>query len=257
MDTNDYQPERLTLKTFLQLYVRSFFFQGSFSVKYRQNSGFAFCIEPVGKILWDDPADHRKFLMRHTEYYNGNPFMITLVLGAVARMEEMFKYGEGITEDDISRFKRAVGPATGSIGDRFFWNTLRPFGIILGLFAATFYGLWGITAVLTVFNIPTIVLRWHWLTTGYRIGTGVVSEIQNRRLEGAVHIMNALSTTLLAFLTVSHVVLPDSTLSWVSVAAAGLFAVSIFLFGRVVRLSVVLLLSSGFALITGILLSIF
>lgn len=255
MGTDDYQPERLTLKTFLQLYIRSFFFQGSFSVKYRQNSGFAFCMEPVGKILWDDPADHRKFLMRHTEYYNGNPFMITLVLGAVARMEEMLRYGEGITENDISRFKSAVGPATGSVGDRFFWNTLRPFGVILGLFTAIFYGLWGIVAVLTVFNIPTIVLRWHWLKTGYRIGTGVVSEIQNRRLEGVVHIMEALSAALLAFLTVSHVALPDSTLSLVSGAAIGLFAVSFFLFRRAVRLSVVLLLSSGFAVITGIVLS--
>ena len=255
MGSDDNRQKRLRFKTFLQLYLRSFFFQGSFSVKYRQNTGFAFCMEPVGNFLWNDPENRRKFLMRHVEYYNGNPFMITLVLGAVARMEEMLKYDEGITEKDISRFKKAVGPATGAVGDRFFWNTLRPFGIILGLFAAVFYGLWGIVLLLLVFNIPALLLRWHWLTAGYRIGTGVVSEIQNRRIEGAVNKMGTLSAMLLSFLTVAHIAFPDSTVSWVSAATVVLFAMSIYLFKRAVRFSVVLLLSSGFAVIAGIMLS--
>lgn len=86
-----HRPTQLTFKTFLKLYLRSFFLQGSFSVKYRQNIGFAFCMEPVGRILWDDREKRKAFLLRHMEYYNGNPFMITLVIGAVAKMEEMLR----------------------------------------------------------------------------------------------------------------------------------------------------------------------
>lgn len=255
MGSDDYQPKRLTYKTFLKLYIRSFFLQGTFSQKYCQNEGFAFCMEPVGRILWDDLDKRRTFLMRHMEYYNGNPFMITLVLGAVAKMEEMLLYDNGITENDISRFKKVVGPATGSVGDRFFWGTLRPFGIILGLFTAFYYGFWGLLLLLAVFNIPVFVLRWYWLKIGYRLGTGVISEIQNRRLAGTVQIIEILNAVFLAFLATVHVVRPDSTPSWLSGAAIGLFVLGVFLFRHAVSLFVILLLSLGFAIISGIVVS--
>ena len=252
MGSDDYQPDRLTFKTFLKLYIRSFFIQGSFSVKYRQNTGFAFCMEPVGKVLWNEPQKQREFLIRHLEYYNGNPFMITLVLGAVAKMEEMLKNGTGITESNISGFKKAVGAATGSVGDRFFWTTLRPFGIIFGLLSAFFYGLWGVLIVLAVFNIPNFILRWHWLKTGYRLGTGVFTEIKSKKLQRAIQIMENISAGLLAFLAAVLVVVPDLSFNRISVAAAVLFVVSLILFKCAVRVSVVLLISLGFAVITGI-----
>ena len=108
----------IPFSTFVRVYLRSFFIQGSFSIKFRQNVGFAFCMDPVGKVLWTENEDRRAFLNRHLEYYNGNPFMITLVLGAIAGLEEHYKNDDGITERDINGFKRAVGAATGSVGDR-------------------------------------------------------------------------------------------------------------------------------------------
>ena len=255
MGSDDNRPSRLTFKTFLQLYLRSFFIQGSFSVKYRQNLGFAFCMEPVGKILFEEPEQYKTFLIRHLDYYNGNPFMVTLVLGAVAKMEEMLRYNEGITVNDIYRFKKAVSPATGAVGDHFFWSTLRPFGIILVLFTAVFLGLWSVLILLAAFTLPTFVLRWYWLKTGYKLGTGVISEIKNKKLESAAHIMEALNAVLISFLAAVHVALPDSRISLSTLAAAGLFVMSFFLFRRAISKTLVILFSLGIVIISGVVLS--
>ena len=242
MDSVDNQSKRLTFWTFLQLYVRSFFIQGSFSTKYRQNVGFAFCIEPVCKQLWNDPESRKSFLLRHLEDYNGNPFMITLVLGAVAKLEEMYRHRKGVTAQDISQFKKAVGPATGSLGDRFFWGTLRPFGIILGLFITLFYGVWGVIMFLLAYNIPTLALRWHWLNAGYRLGAGVVSEIQNKKIDTTIRIIGNLSAATLAFMTVIHITFFESTVSWVTGATVSVFIVSFFLLRRSLSLANVFLI---------------
>ena len=108
----------LHFKTFLNIYIRSFFTQGSFSHRYRQNLGFAFCMEPVGKELWGNTNEYNRFIARHSEYYNGNPFMSTLVLGAVANMEEKLFHRDGVTENDIRRFKNRLYRMSASLFSR-------------------------------------------------------------------------------------------------------------------------------------------
>ncbi|HUT63390.1 MAG TPA: PTS system mannose/fructose/sorbose family transporter subunit IID [Anaerolineae bacterium] len=256
MGNDDNKSSNLTLITFLQVYLRSFFSQGSFSTKYRQNMGFAFCIEPVGRKLWEDPESRRIFLLRHMEDYNGNPFMIPLVLGAVAKLEEMLRYKKGITESDIAQFKKAVGPATGSVGDRFIWGTLRPFAIVLGIFTALFHGVWGSLVFLAVFNIPLFVLKWHWLMTGYRLGTDIVIEIRNQRINTVVKVMESLGASLIAFIATITILVPESTLSLVSGVTVGFFVLSIFIIKRYLNLSVAFLMSLGFSVVLGIVMSL-
>ncbi len=185
-----------------RMYLRSFFSQGSFAFSMRQNIGFVYCLEPAGSRIWSDPEDRKRFYLRHLEYYNGNPFMVTLVLGAVAKMEERFRDGDGVSEEDIRRFKLAVGPAVGAVGDRFFWRTLRPFGIATGLLGVFWFGVWGIPLFLALFNLPVLFLRWYWLVRGYSLGPRVVIEIKNHTLERAAGMMEALGAAMLAFFLV-------------------------------------------------------
>ncbi len=192
----------LGFPTLARMYLRSFFSQGSFAFSARQNIGFAYCLEPAGNRIWSDPEDRKRFYFRHLEYYNGNPFMVTLVLGAVTRMEERFRDGDGVSEEDIRRFKLAVGPAVGSVGDRFFWRTLRPFGLVTGLLGAFWFGVWGIPLFLAIFNLPVLYLRWYWLVRGYSLGPRVVIEIKNHALEKAVGAMETMSAAMLAFFLV-------------------------------------------------------
>ncbi|MFA6471498.1 MAG: PTS system mannose/fructose/sorbose family transporter subunit IID [Candidatus Latescibacterota bacterium] len=236
---------------FLKVYLRSFFAQGSFSGKYRQNLGFAYCIEPAGNRIWEEAEQKKNFYLRHLEYFNANPFMFPLVLGAVIKMEERFRDDDGIREEDIRRFKLAVGQATGSVGDRYFWRALRPFAIVLGLLSAYFWGLWGVTVFLAVFNIPIMYLKWRWLLTGYRLGPRVVIEIKNKGLESTVSIMEALGSIVLPFLTLIFLAHPPYRLSWVSAGVCLLFLFSVFLFHKRQPPSRVLVASAGVAVVLG------
>jgi len=246
---------KLSFGTFAGLFLRSFFIQGSFSVKYRQNTGFAFCLEPVGRALWKNGEDYNSFLLRHMEYYNGNPFMVTLVLGATARLEEMLRNGEEISGRDVSGFKKAVGAATGSVGDRFFWSSLRPFGLILGMAAAYFWGLWGALAVLGVFNAPNVMLRWYWLKRGYELGTKVVSEIQNERIKTAIRVMENSTAFLLSFMSAVLIGIPGGGSGGIAIAAASLFAANLAMYRRNWSVTAVLFVSLGIVAAAGLALS--
>ncbi len=243
--------KKLSFKTFLSIYFRSFFLQGSFSDKHRQNLGFAFCMEPVGKELWEDIENRNKFLIRHSEYFNGNPFMITLVLGAVAKMEERLYYQDGITEEDIRRFKSVVGSATGSAGDRLFWSNLRPFGIVLGLLTSVFYGLWGVIIFLAIFNIPTLILKWHWLNAGYRLEQKVVSEIKNNTLKTAEQMMEVLGSVLVTFLSVVYLTTYNDSINLFLLSTAGLFIFSFIILKHHYPLHIIFPLALTMAVMLG------
>ncbi len=220
--------KKISFKTFFLVFLRSFFSQGSWSTKYRQNVGFAFCIEPVGRKLYGKSKKYREFLLRHLEHYNGNPFMVSLVLGAVINMEERLCHGSDITEDDIYRFKKVVGPATGSSGDRLFWSTLRPFGLLIGLGIAVKYGFWGGISFIAAFNIPLMIFKWHWLMAGYRLGPKVVQQIRNTHIERAEQIMGNMGSMLVSFLSILilAVVVMNPRTSWLIAAGIGGIATS-------------------------------
>ena len=217
--------------------------------------GFAYCMEPVGKVLYKNIADRKEFNLRHLEFYNGNPFMITLVLGAVANMEERLLNNDGIEALDVSRFKTAVGKATGSLGDRFFWRTLRPFGLVIGLLLAIQYGLWGILAFLAIFNVPTMYLKWHWLAAGYRLGPKIVLELKDHSLDRISSMMETLGGMILAFLTVAFLSGRNYGLSWVTAGATGLFILSAILLKRKMHHSIVFSIGAGAAIVIGLFIS--
>ena len=222
MDSRESHSVCVTTPVLLRVLLRSFFIQGSFSGKYRQNLGFAFCMEPVGNCLWSDREDRRKFIERHLEDYNGNPFMCTLVLGTVACLEERLRHGQG-SEAEILQYKKALGSATGAVGDRLFWGALRPFALVLGLFTAYFFGIWGALVFFVVYNTPNIALRWYWLRSGYRRGPAVVAELRNPGIERAITATELMGAAILGFMTVVILIIPASGFSWISAASVAFF----------------------------------
>ena len=219
-------------------------------------------MEPVGRELWNDPSARKAFQLRHTEFFNGNPFMAPLVLGAVANMEERLRndcceklsparQGGSITADDISRFKTAVGQASGSVGDRFFWRTLRPFALAIGLLWSLAFGLWGVVLFLAIFNIPTVALRWYWIDTGYRLGPKVVIALKNRILDRSVKLMENAGGLIIAFFSMAFLSGHGYGLSWITGVTMLLFALSVFLYSKLIPHSIVVALTSGIALLFG------
>ncbi|MBN1293380.1 MAG: PTS mannose/fructose/sorbose transporter family subunit IID [Candidatus Latescibacteria bacterium] len=252
MDAAVFPIRRLDFRDLFNIYLRSYFFQGSFSIKSRQNMGFAFCLEPAGRKLFKNPIDRKAFQLRHTEFFNGNPFMITLVLGAVSHMEERVLDDDGLSLEDISRFKTAVGKATGAVGDRFFWRTLRPFGLVMGLLLSISYDIWGVALFLAIFNIPTMYLRWYWLYKGYMLGPKVVLELKNPNLDRASQTMEIFGGVFLAFLSVAFLSNKEYGFSWISAGTGGIFGLSIILFKLKKSHSVIFVICTGIAFIVSL-----
>ena len=132
--------------------------------------------------------------------------------------------------EDISRFKTAVGKATGAVGDRFFWSALRPFGLVMGLLFAISYGIWGVVLFLAIFNIPTMYLRWCWLYKGYKLGPKIVLELKNPNLDRASEAMEVFAGVFLAFLSVAYLSDAAYGFSWISLGTGILFGISVILF---------------------------
>ncbi|MBA7587742.1 hypothetical protein ES708_29780 [subsurface metagenome] len=252
MVSHNDSPVKLSLIILLQVFLRSFFIQGSFSAKYRQNVGFAFCMEPVGKYLYKDKNKRLLFTERHMKTYNGNPFMVTLVLGAVAKMEESLLNGGDISEEDVIRFKKMAGPATGAVGDRYFWSTLRPFCLIAGLLITLIFGIWGALVFLGVFNVTAISLRLHWLRAGYRLGPNVIGEIKNRRLESVVNRMDTFGAAVIVFFAILYMKSPEYAHYWIWGATIFFFSLGMVLLRKLRSLTLTFSLSIAVAITFGL-----
>lgn len=146
--------------------------------------GFAFGIEPWLRTCYAKrPEEARKALARHSEYFNTNPFMSSLVAGMVCALEEENSKGPE-TQSELAREKLLMlrdgsAAALAGIGDALVWTALRPFcaALALALLLASLIlfpdetaGAVAVSVVgyLAAHNLPTGMLRWNGLSCGYR-----------------------------------------------------------------------------------------
>src|SRR5690606_10268282 len=125
----------------------------------------AFTLLPVLRHL--HPADTEAFravLARHTEVFNSHPYLATVAVGAVSRLE-----AEEADPVLIGRFKSALRGSLGSLGDQLVWSAWKPATVMVGLALAVAGMAWWLVAgvFLVTYNILHIGLR-VW---GLRVGT--------------------------------------------------------------------------------------
>ena len=150
---------------------RSFLVQGSWNYETLIGSGFAFVLLPALRFLFD--GDRRALdsaLQRHSELFNAHPYLATVAIGAVARLE-----AEGTDPATIQRFKNALRGSLGALGDQVVWQAWRPATALLGL------GLWlagapwwvSVGVFLLVYNALHLWLRARGLQIGLDAGLQV------------------------------------------------------------------------------------
>ena len=81
--------------TLLRMGLRASLLQATWNYERQQGLGWAFALAPAIERLYADPAERRDRLAEHTAYFNTQPTLASLALGAVAGLEE----------------RRAAGPA--------------------------------------------------------------------------------------------------------------------------------------------------
>ncbi|MEA0974156.1 PTS system mannose/fructose/sorbose family transporter subunit IID [Lacticaseibacillus paracasei] len=144
----------------------------TFNYQTQQGASVAYALSPILRKIYKKDDDYVEALNNHFQYYNTQPWLAAIILGACVAMEE--RQGLG-AKDAVNDFKvGTMGPLAG-IGDSLLMTMIptimgsiaaymalenNPFGIIL----------WGLLIGVIFF------LRMHCFEFGYRQGAKVVTE---------------------------------------------------------------------------------
>lgn len=201
--------------------LRSFAIQGSWNYQTLIGTGFAFMMLPALRHQFgNDATELRAVLARHVGLFNSHPYMATVAVGAVARLE-----ADRTSPELIKRFKDALWGPLGSIGDRLFWLAWRP-ACALGAITLLLLGLpwWAATATfLVAYNTLHLYVRRWGLAAGLASGLQVGAALRNTSLEkwgnraASAGALLAGFTTVLAFGRVE----PASPGVWIVILAGG------------------------------------
>ena len=204
--------------------LRLFAVQGSYNYERMLGVGVGVAEEPLLRDLKD--GQYGPAVARGAHFFNANPYLVGLAIGAAARAEH-----EGAAPDQIERLREALCGPLGSLGDRLIWAGWLPLLSALTLVAIGLGAGWSAVAVfLIVYNIGHVALRWWALKAGWTHGTRVSVALHHPVLQKA----GALLGPAMAFaagaalpLTARYLTAPFG--SWTRAALAGVAAVSFVL----------------------------
>lgn len=198
--------ERVSDRDLARVAARTPLLQATWNYERQQGLGWAWCFAPVLERLYPDPAIRRQRLAEHTAYFNTQPTLASLALGAVANLEEQRAAGLTPPDDGIARVKTVLASALAALGDRLFWFTLRPFAACLGVLLAL-SGSWvGAAALWVCYNAIHLTLRVRGVGWGYRQGPAVLGQGLRERLEGMVRLISRLGAALVGVLVAALLV---------------------------------------------------
>lgn len=147
--------------------LRSLLVQGSWNYETLIGTGFAFTILPALRRLYPtDGSAFRDAVCRHAEVFNSHPYLATVAVGAISRLE-----ADGVDPRVVTRFKSAMRGSLGSIGDQLVWSAWRPATVLLGILLLLAGVAWWLSVAVFIlcYNTLNLGLRvWGW-----RIGTSL------------------------------------------------------------------------------------
>ncbi|MDX1392980.1 MAG: PTS system mannose/fructose/sorbose family transporter subunit IID [Gemmatimonadota bacterium] len=162
---------RTTRTDFTAAFMRSFVIQGSWNYRTMIGAGLGFALSPLlQRIHAGDPVTLRRAIERHTNSFNAHPYLATVAIGALARLER-----DGEDAETIERFRTALRGPLGALGDQAVWAAWRPL-CVLSTILAFCLGLdprLAALAFLVVYNVGHIGLRYWGLKVGWRAGLEV------------------------------------------------------------------------------------
>jgi PTS system mannose-specific IID component len=163
--------------------LRLFAVQGTWNYERMLGVGMGYAAEPLLEDLKAvDPVRHGEAVVRSAEFFNCNPNLAGLALGATARAEY-----EAVPGAQIVRLRTALCSPLGSMGDQFFWAGLVPALIGLTLIAAVLgAGWWAVLGFLLVYNTVRIWTGYWSLRTGMESGMRVGAAIGSSWLPRAI-----------------------------------------------------------------------
>ena len=154
--------------------LRLFTVQGVWNYERMLGVGVGYAAEPLLKDLKaKDPVRHSEAVVRSAEFFNCNPNLAGLAVGATVRAEY-----DSAPGPQIARLRTALCSPLGALGDQLFWAGLLPALVGAALVVVVLGGgLWGIIGFLVAYNIVHVWTASWSLRTGLAAGMGVGAAI--------------------------------------------------------------------------------
>ena len=158
--------------------------QGTWNYERMLGVGMGYAAEPLLEDLKSvDPVRHGEAVARSVEFFNCNPNLAGLALGATARAEY-----EAVPGPQIVRLRTALCSPLGAMGDELFWAGLVPVLIGAALIAVVLGAGWG--AILGFLVLYNGIRLWtsYWslrlgLQSGMKVGAAIGSSWLPRAIE--------------------------------------------------------------------------
>ncbi len=149
-----------------QVWLRQFLLQGCWNYEGMQNVGFAYSILPALRERYEGrPEELFRAIKRHLEFFNTHPAMGAVILGAAIRIEDRISAGQADPRA-VGTFKVGMMGSLGAIGDSYFWGSLKPMASVAGAILAFVHPLLGIAALLILYNVSHLALRFRGFAAG-------------------------------------------------------------------------------------------
>ena len=160
--------------------LRLFAVQGTWNYERMLGVGMGYAAEPLLEDLKTvDPVRHGEAVVRSAEFFNCNPNLAGLALGATARAEY-----EAVPGAQIARLRTALCSPLGALGDQLFWAGLVPALIGLALAAVVLgAGWWAVLGFLVAYNPSRFATA--RLGAAHRVRRGHAGRARDRRLLAA------------------------------------------------------------------------
>jgi mannose/fructose/N-acetylgalactosamine-specific phosphotransferase system component IID len=163
--------------------LRLFTVQGAWNYERMLGVGIGYAAEPLLEDLKAaDPVRHSEAVVRSAEFFNCNPNLAGLALGATVRAEY-----DAAPGPQVARLRAALCSPLGALGDQLFWAGLLP-ALVGAALAALVLGAagWAIVGFLVVYNLIRVWTAAWALRTGLAAGMGVGTAIGSSWVPRAV-----------------------------------------------------------------------
>jgi PTS system mannose-specific IID component len=239
------------------VYWRSLALQGSWNRQRLQNLGLLASLLPWLGRQRLALGPRRRFIRRHYEYFNTNPYLANFIVGGLLRLEAELAAGRGGSGEQIRRFRDTLAPTFAALGDQLFWLGLRPTVLVAATLLALAGAPYGALAVIGLFALVQLELRRRALTAGYRLGFDIVELLGHpfwHRAIGATQRAGMILTGLLAGYYFARVLDPETAAAgyglgaWLAAGIAAPLILRKRLPGEILLAGTVLLAWLGFGI---------
>lgn len=159
----------------------------------------------ANKFYKDDPEGKKRFLVRHSQFYNTEPQTGTVINGIVAALEESIALGDDIPEELPCSVKTALmGPIAG-LGDSVIQGIIVPTLLSIGMGLATDGSVAGPIFYIVTWLSIGLMISYGLFRYGYKMGFNAIDNLVSENTTRFVEAIGVLGIIVVGVLAASQV----------------------------------------------------